>query len=168
MNVPSQPCINRHENYQLLCRKYERELALLRKELAMYNTLANHTQICYEPLSESQIKDVQLQVRQFIDGDLEEIEIVNIRQTKEIFEQFKQIVLCSEKQWETKGKGSKKSENRDSAEKGDNFSMYMRRVAHEIYNSTILQFSYNFSLVVANSVCLFVFSLCFLVTNRFY
>ena len=43
------------------------------------------------------------------------------------------------------------------------------------YSSAILQFSYNFSLVVANSVCLFVcfvlfcfFSLCFLVTNRFY
>ena len=43
------------------------------------------------------------------------------------------------------------------------------------YNSTILQFSSNFSLVVANSVCLFCFacffcffSLCFLVTNRFY
>ena len=45
------------------------------------------------------------------------------------------------------------------------------------YNSTILQFSHNFSLVVDNSVCLFVclfcfvlffFSLCFLVTNQFY
>ena len=123
MNVPSQPCINRHEDYQLLCRKYEKEIALLRKELAMYNTLANHSQICYEPLSESQIKDMQLQVRKFIDGDLEEIEIVNVRQTKEIFEQFKQIVLWSEKQWETKRKGSKKSENRDSADKGENISM---------------------------------------------
>ena len=123
MNVPSQPCINRHEDYQLLCRKYEKEIALLRKELAMYNTLANHSQICYEPLSESQIKDMQLQVRKFIDGDLEEIEIVNVWQTKEIFEQFKQIVLWSEKQWETKRKGSKKSENRDSADKGENISM---------------------------------------------
>ena len=123
MNVPSQPCINRHEDYQLLCRKYEKEIALLRKELAMYNTLANHSQICYEPLSESQIKDMQLQVRKFIDGDLDEIEIVNVRQTKEIFEQFKQIVLWSEKQWETKRKGSKKSENRDSADKGENISM---------------------------------------------
>ena len=123
MNVPSQPCINRHEDYQLLCRKYEKEIALLRKELAMYNTLANHSQICYEPLSESQIKDMQLQVRKFIDGDLDEIEIVNVRQTKEIFEQFKQIVLWSEKQWETKRKSSKKSENRDSADKGENISM---------------------------------------------
>ena len=43
-----------------------------------------------------------------------------------------------------------------------------------LFFRTILQFSYNFSLVVANSVCLFVlscfvfFSLCSLVNNRFY
>ena len=76
----------------LLCKQYEKEIELLRSELAMYDTLTNRNQINYEPLSNVQIKDIGVQVQKYIDNDLPEIDVVNLRQVKQVFAQFKQII----------------------------------------------------------------------------
>ena len=55
----------------------------------MYDTLSNRRQITYEPLSETQVSEVKKQVRQFIDGQIDEIDILSFRQVKEVFKQFK-------------------------------------------------------------------------------
>ena len=62
----------------------------------MYDTLTNRRQITYEPLSETQVREVKSQVRRYIDGEAQDIEIINIRQVKEVFEQFKILVKKAE------------------------------------------------------------------------
>ena len=62
----------------------------------MHDTLTNRSQISYEPLSESQIQDVREQVKRFLAGELNDIELVNVRQIKETFAQFRVIVNSME------------------------------------------------------------------------
>ena len=59
LNVPSEPAISEHFDSMKLCKKYEKEIRALRQELAMHDTLTNRSQISYEPLSESQIQEVE-------------------------------------------------------------------------------------------------------------
>jgi len=68
--------------------------------LAMYDTLTNRNQVNYEPLSDVQIRDIQQQVRKFIDNDISDIDVVNLRQIQEIFTQFKYFVENVEKEGE--------------------------------------------------------------------
>ena len=100
MSVPSQPAANDYEDPVKLCRKYEKEILHLRKELAMYDTLTNRNQVNYEPLSDVQIRDIQQQVRKFIDNDISDIDVVNLRQIQEVFAQFKYFVENVEKEGE--------------------------------------------------------------------
>ena len=80
MNIPSQPAVNTFFDHFLLCKQHEKEIATLRKELAMYDTLTNRNQVNYEPLSDIQVTDVREQIRRFVDNDIEEIDIINMRQ----------------------------------------------------------------------------------------
>lgn len=100
MSVPSQPTINDYQDPVKLCHKYEKEILHLRKELAMYDTLTNRNQINYEPFSDVQVRDIRQQVRKFIDNDINDIDIVNLRQIQEVFTQFKYFVENAEKEGE--------------------------------------------------------------------
>ncbi|EDO44491.1 predicted protein [Nematostella vectensis] len=104
MNVPCEPAIMEHFDYMKLCQEYQKEIKNLRKELAMHDTLTNRSQISYEPLSESQIEDVKDQVKRFLSGDLDDIELVNMRQIKETFAQFRKIVNSMEEEVEERVK----------------------------------------------------------------
>ena len=53
---------------------------------------ANRSQINYEPLSDAQMMEVNNQVRRYLDGSLDELDIVNIRQIQTIFGTFKKLV----------------------------------------------------------------------------
>lgn len=92
MNVPCEPAVMEYHDSIKLCKEYEREIKILRKELAMHDTLTNRSQISYEPLSESQILEMRDQVKSYLAGELNDIELVNVRQIKETFAQFKAIV----------------------------------------------------------------------------
>lgn len=59
LNVPNEPAISEHFDFMKLCKKHEKEIHALRKELAMHDTLTNRSQISYEPLSESQMEEVE-------------------------------------------------------------------------------------------------------------
>lgn len=100
MSVPSQPAINTFQNPAKLCQKYEKEIGHLRKELAMYDTLTNRNQVNYEPLSDVQIRDIRQQVRKYLDNDISDIEVINLRQVQEVFAQFKYFVESVEKEGE--------------------------------------------------------------------
>jgi kinesin family protein 6/9 len=58
-----------------MVKNLEKELSLLKKELAMHDTLANRSQITYDPLSEQQKYDIRLQVRSFLEDRGKEIEV---------------------------------------------------------------------------------------------
>ena len=55
----------------------EKELNLLKKELAMHDTLANRTQVTYDPLSEQQRYEIRQQVRAYLDKKLDSIDVNN-------------------------------------------------------------------------------------------
>lgn len=102
MDVPSEPAITEHFDTLRLCKQHEKEIRTLRQELAMHDTLTNRSQISYEPLSESQIQDVREQVKRYLAGELNDIELVNVRQIKETFAQFRVIVNSMESEIEGK------------------------------------------------------------------
>lgn len=115
------PAVNSFYNPVLLCKEYEKEIGALRKELAMYDTLTNRNQINYEPLSDIQIKDIRQQVKRYIDDDISEIAVLNLRQVKEVFTQFKHIIANLQTEIEEKLKDKYDIyEKVDSPEKGKN------------------------------------------------
>ena len=115
MNVPSQPAIAEHFDMLRLCKQHEKEIRTLRQELAMHDTLTNRSQISYEPLSESQIHDVREQVKRFLAGELNEIELVNVRQIKETFAQFRVILNSVQSGMEERLKQKSVREDREGA-----------------------------------------------------
>ena len=118
MNVPSEPAITEHFDTLRLCKQHEKEIRTLRQELAMHDTLTNRSQISYEPLSESQIQDVREQVKRFLAGELNDIELVNVRQIKETFAQFRVIVNSMESDVEERLRQKYVLQQRDGAASG--------------------------------------------------
>ena len=98
MRIPTQPVKNIVFDPIRVCRSLEKEIADLRKELSVYDTLTNRKQITYEPLSETQIQELKEIARKFVDGETSEIEIVNVRQVNQVFEHFKTMVKQTEKE----------------------------------------------------------------------
>ncbi|XP_071943121.1 kinesin-like protein KIF9 isoform X2 [Antedon mediterranea] len=92
MCVANEPAINEFYDPVLLVKKLEKEIKHLKHELAMHDTLANRGQVTYEPLSDSQQHEIQNQVRRYLDGSLEEIDVINIRQIQSVFGAFKTFV----------------------------------------------------------------------------
>ena len=41
----------------------------------MHNTLANRGNVSYEPLSENEIQDIQREVKRYLDGTIQDIEV---------------------------------------------------------------------------------------------
>ena len=101
-----------------LCKQHEKEIRTLRQELAMHDTLTNRSQISYEPLSESQIQDVREQVKRFLAGELNDIELVNVRQIKETFAQFRVIVNAMQSQVEDRLRQKYVLQERDGVASG--------------------------------------------------
>ena len=98
MRIPNQPAKNIIYDPIRVCKSLEKEIGDLRKELSMYDTLTNRKQITYEPLSETQLQEIKGQVRKFVDGEISGIEIINVRQVNQVFEQFKMLVKKVEKE----------------------------------------------------------------------
>ena len=80
-----------------MMQKLDSEVKMLRQELAMHDTLTNTKNHSHEPLSEHQLFEIENQCRRFIEGSLDEIEIINVRQIKATFSAFKRICKIMEK-----------------------------------------------------------------------
>ncbi|XP_062335102.1 kinesin-like protein KIF9 isoform X2 [Osmerus eperlanus] len=87
--VRTDPALNEHINPVLQVLKLQKEIQLLKQQLSIHDTLANRTGMSYETLSETQVAEIQSQVQRYLEGSLEEINIVNIKQIQEVFAQFK-------------------------------------------------------------------------------
>ncbi|XP_035268628.1 kinesin-like protein KIF9 [Anguilla anguilla] len=87
--VRTEPAVNEHVDPVIQIKKLQKEIQLLKQELSIRDTLANRTGMSYGALTETQVAEIQSQVLRYFDGTLDEINIVSIRQVKEVFVQFK-------------------------------------------------------------------------------
>ncbi|XP_013400973.1 kinesin-like protein KIF9 [Lingula anatina] len=102
MCVANEPAINEHYDPAIMVKKLEKEILHLRNELAMHDTLTNRSMVTYEPLSEQQKYEIKQQVRRYLEGSLDEIDIVNVRQIQGVFDSFKELYGQMEKEIEEK------------------------------------------------------------------
>ncbi|XP_033268966.1 kinesin-like protein KIF9 isoform X9 [Orcinus orca] len=95
--VITEPAINEKYDAERMVKNLEKELALLKQELAIHDSLANRTLVNYDPMDEIQIAEINSQVRRYLEGTLDEIDIINLRQIQEVFNQFR-VVLSQQEQ----------------------------------------------------------------------
>ncbi|XP_071078242.1 kinesin-like protein KIF9 isoform X6 [Desmodus rotundus] len=95
--VTTEPVINEKYDAERMVKNLEKELALLKQELAIHDSLANRSLVNYDPLDEIQIAEINSQVRRYLEGTLDEIDIINLRQIREVFNQFR-VVLSQQEQ----------------------------------------------------------------------
>ncbi|XP_042638356.1 kinesin-like protein KIF9 [Orycteropus afer afer] len=95
--VTTEPTINEKYDAERMVKNLEKELALLKQELAIHDSLANRTLVTYDPMDEIQIAEINSQVRRYLEGTLDEIDIINLRQIQEVFNQFR-VVLSQQEQ----------------------------------------------------------------------
>ena len=53
---------------------------------------ANRTLVNYDPMDEIQIAEINSQVRRYLEGTLDEIDVINLRQIQEVFNQFRVVL----------------------------------------------------------------------------
>ncbi|CAI9727082.1 KIF9 isoform X1 [Octopus vulgaris] len=97
MCVPMVPTVNRYDDHKILVKKMKQEISQLKVELAMHDTLANRTQINYEPLTYQQKLDLKRQLERFLQGSLDELEIINVCQIQTLFDLFREMYNNLEK-----------------------------------------------------------------------
>uniref|UniRef100_A0A2K5QFR6 Kinesin-like protein n=1 Tax=Cebus imitator TaxID=2715852 RepID=A0A2K5QFR6_CEBIM len=95
--VTTEPAINEKYDAERMVKNLEKELALLKQELAIHDSLTSRTFVTYDPMDEIQIAEINSQVRRYLEGTLDEIDIINLRQIKEVFNQFR-VVLSQQEQ----------------------------------------------------------------------
>ncbi|XP_014646943.1 PREDICTED: kinesin-like protein KIF9 isoform X2 [Ceratotherium simum simum] len=95
--ITTEPAINEKYDAERMVKNLEKELALLKQELAIHDSLANRTLVNYDPMDEIQIAEINSQVRRYLEGTLDEMDIINLRQIQEVFNQFR-VVLSQQEQ----------------------------------------------------------------------
>ncbi|KAF6099652.1 kinesin family member 9 [Phyllostomus discolor] len=95
--VTTEPVVNEKYDAERMVKNLEKELALLKQELAIHDSLANRSLVNYDALDEIQIAEINSQVRRYLEGTLDEIDIINLRQIREVFNQFR-VVLSQQEQ----------------------------------------------------------------------
>ena len=89
MRISNEVVVNVQQDPSMLLKKYEREIRDLRQELAMHDTLANQSRRVYEDYTEEQRYQLKVQMKKWVDNEIEELDILNVRQVREYFLQFK-------------------------------------------------------------------------------
>jgi kinesin family protein 6/9 len=95
MCVPAEPTVNEVIDPIKAIDNFKRENKYLREELALHDTLVNRNGISYEPLSEQQLYEIENQCRRFVEGNLDELDIQNVRQVQGAF--IKKIIEAGRK-----------------------------------------------------------------------
>ncbi|UJR10395.1 hypothetical protein I4U23_014598 [Adineta vaga] len=102
MCVPAEPTVNEVIDPVKAIENYKRENRHLKEELAIHDKLANRQGVSYEPLTDQQLHEVENQCRRYVEGNLDEIQVKNIRQVQAAFNSFKNICRNTEKDVEKK------------------------------------------------------------------
>lgn len=91
MRVSNEATINVHLDPQLLIRKYERMIKELKQELAMHDTLSGRSRVQYEDYSPDEQRELEQKVSQYLDGEIQEIEVSSLRMVYEAFSCFRKF-----------------------------------------------------------------------------
>ncbi|XP_030900458.2 kinesin-like protein KIF9 [Melopsittacus undulatus] len=95
--VTIEPVPNETHDREGTVKALEKEIALLKQELVIHDSLANRgSLVTYDPLSHVQIEEIKSQVHRYLKGAIDEIDILNLRQIQEVFKQFKLILSQQE------------------------------------------------------------------------
>ncbi|XP_017496792.2 kinesin-like protein KIF9 isoform X3 [Manis javanica] len=86
--VTTKPAVNEKYDTERIVKNLKKELALLKQELAIHNSLANRTFVNYDPMDEIQIAEINAQ-------------IINLRQIQEVFNQFRVVQRQQEEEVES-------------------------------------------------------------------
>ncbi|KAI9184151.1 hypothetical protein H9P43_003204 [Blastocladiella emersonii ATCC 22665] len=105
MCVTNDPVVNVQYDPLTLIKKQEREIRELRQELAMHDTLIGRSHVQYEPFTGGQRADLTKRLKAWLDGGEEEIEIVTLRQVKEILGVFKVVYHKMQQDMNDRGGG---------------------------------------------------------------
>ncbi|XP_021242030.1 kinesin-like protein KIF9 isoform X2 [Numida meleagris] len=100
--ITTEPVINVTYDSEGTVKALEKEIRLLKQELAMHDSLVNRSLVTYDPLTDVQVADIRSQIHKYLQGATDEIDIVNFRQVQEVFRQFKLIVRQQEDEVETR------------------------------------------------------------------
>ncbi|KFP13170.1 Kinesin-like KIF9, partial [Egretta garzetta] len=100
--ITTEPVVNETYDREGTVKALEKEIILLKQELAMHDSLVNRSWVTYDPLTDIQIAEIKSQVCKYLKGAINEIDIVNIRQVQEVFKQFKLIVSQQEREVEAR------------------------------------------------------------------
>ncbi|NWW82445.1 KIF9 protein, partial [Climacteris rufus] len=100
--VRAEPVPNEPFYHEVSVKALEDEIHLLRQELLLHDSLADHSLMTYSPMTPAQIEEIRSQVQKYLRGVIEEIDIVNVRQIQEVFRQFKVIVSQQEEEVENR------------------------------------------------------------------
>ncbi|NWI31217.1 KIF9 protein, partial [Sula dactylatra] len=100
--ITTEPVINETYDREGTVKALEKEIILLKQELAMHDSLVNRSLVTYDPLTDIQIAEIKSQVHKYLKGAIDEIDIVNVRQVQEVFKQFKLVVSQQEHEVEAR------------------------------------------------------------------
>ncbi|XP_074013165.1 kinesin-like protein KIF9 isoform X2 [Numenius arquata] len=100
--ITTEPVINETYDREGTVKALEKEIFLLKQELATHNSLINRSLVTYDPLTNVQIAEIKSQVHKYLQGDIDEIDVMNIRQVQEVFKQFKVVVSQQEQEVESR------------------------------------------------------------------
>jgi kinesin family protein 6/9 len=118
MKLSNEATVNIKMDPVMLVKKYEKEIRELKQELAMHDTLSNRVNVQYETYTPEQQAAIRKTVNSYVKGE-GEIDIVNIRQIKEVFFQMKSMILDLQLDLENGGGSvSTGSSNKASSEAG--------------------------------------------------
>eukprot|EP00658_Telonema_sp_P-2_P020882 TRINITY_DN18285_c0_g1_i1.p1 TRINITY_DN18285_c0_g1~~TRINITY_DN18285_c0_g1_i1.p1 ORF type:complete len:617 (+),score=189.16 TRINITY_DN18285_c0_g1_i1:159-2009(+) len=84
MRVVNTPSQNVHQDPGQLLVKYERDIRQLKQELVMHDTLSGRSRINYDEYTDSEKAALRDEVEGYLTGTVENIELVNLRQMREI------------------------------------------------------------------------------------
>ncbi|NXO01422.1 KIF9 protein, partial [Rhinopomastus cyanomelas] len=102
----TQPVINKTSDCEETVKQLEKEISLLKQELAMRDSLVSRSLVTYDPLTDVQREVIKSQVHKYLQGAIDEIDIMSVRQVQEVFKQFKQIISQQECEVETRLRAS--------------------------------------------------------------
>jgi len=92
MRVQNTPSQNVHQDPAQLLIKYEREIKQLKQELIMHDTLSSRSGVTYDEFTEQEKTSLKTEVEGYLTGQLEDIELVNLRHMREIMSCTRHIV----------------------------------------------------------------------------
>jgi len=92
MRVQNTPSQNVHQDPAQLLIKYEREIKQLKAELIMHDTLSSRSGVTYDEYTEQEKDGLKTTVEGYLTGQVEDIELVNLRHMREILSCTRSIV----------------------------------------------------------------------------